>query len=94
MRTRVFLRPEDKSIDVAYEGDVSATLENNARLRSMPQKSDCFKHVASVPHEVIMIWLNEVRARGYNMKYLSQEFNELVNRKLQDPDWKHLRTDK
>ena len=94
MRTRLIVRPEARSIDVVTEGDVEAIIENNKRLQNEPQKSESFRHVASIPHEIYVTWLDEVRARGYNMRALSKEMDELVARKLRDPDWKHLRTDK
>jgi hypothetical protein len=40
-------------------------------------------------------WLNEEHARGNTgLRMFSPEFYALVARKLADPEWKHLRTDR
>jgi hypothetical protein len=40
-------------------------------------------------------WLNEEYALGNTgLRMFTPAFNELVARKLRDPDWKHLRVDK
>lgn len=75
--------------------DVEPLLERNKQLRSMPQKSDWGRHIASIPNVICMQWLNEEWARGNtSITFLSKEFDELVARKLRDPDWAYLRTDK
>lgn len=75
--------------------DVEPILEHNKRLRSTPQKSDWGRHIASIPNVIVTKWLNEEWARGnVSLRYLSKEFDELVARKLRDPDWAYLRTDK
>jgi len=85
----------DKSVTVYSEDDVEATLERNKVLRSMPQNSDWGRHVASIPAIVLVQWLNEEYKRGNNtIKLFDPEFEELVWRKLQDPDWSYLRVDK
>ena len=94
MRTDLIVKPEERSITVVTTGDIEAVLENNKRLRNSPQKSESFRHVASIPPVICIKWLDEVRARGYRMRIFSKEWDELVARKLRDPDWKYLRTDK
>ena len=74
--------------------DVEPILEHNKLLRSMPQKSDWGRHIASIPNIVIVQWLNEEWNRGREIKPFSEEFNQLVSQKLKDPDWAFLRTDK
>ena len=75
--------------------DVEPILEHNKKLQSIPQKSDWGRHVASIPLVIIDKWLREEWDRG-NMSptMVSPEFKKLVKRKLQDPDWRFLRTDK
>ena len=83
-----------KRITVYSTDDVEPILERNKELRSMPQKSDWGRHVATIPNIILVKWLSEEWERGRDIRYLSKEFDELVARKLQDPDWKYLRTDK
>lgn len=75
--------------------DVQPILDHNAALRSERQRSDWGRHVASIPNVIIERWLGEEWARGNTTVRLSgPEFDALVQRKLKDPDYKWLRTDK
>lgn len=98
MQTRVLLEAaphaRDSLIHVHSMQDVEPILERNAMLRSLPQKSDWGRHVASIPNVILVQWLNEEWARGnVALRPFTREFDELVKRKLADPDWKYLRTD-
>jgi len=76
--------------------DVESILEHNKILRDQRQtKTDGLKHVASIPNIVSIQWLNEEYMRGnVNLRMFTPEWDELVTRKLNDPAWKYLRTDK
>lgn len=74
--------------------DVESILERNKLMRSQTQKSDWGRSVADVPVVILLQWLNEEWERGNDIKYLSPEYYALVWKKLQDPDWANLRTDK
>lgn len=75
--------------------DVEDIIERNKALKSMPQKSNWGRHVATIPNNILVIWLNEEHARGNTLLQLyTPEFDALVQRKLADPDWIYLRTDK
>ena len=74
--------------------DVEPILEHNKLLRSMPQKSDWGRHIASIPNIVLMKWIYEEWNAGHEIRMFSEEFNRLVAKRLQDPDWAYLRTDK
>ena len=77
--------------DFSYLEDVEPVLDRNKLLASMEQtKTDGMIHVATIPNAILLQWLNEEWMRGSDMQYLSKEFNELVDRKLKDPDWAHL----
>ncbi len=94
MRKTVEILPQ-RNIVLYHEDDVSDVLEQNKQLRSMPQKRDrVFNHVASIPSVIIVKWLDEERNRGHEVQFLSKEFDELTQRKLNDPEWKYLRVDK
>lgn len=89
------LHVDGKSLTIERVQDVEPILEHNKMLRGIPQKSDWGRHVASVPNIVLEKWLNEEHARGNkSMRFMDEEFRQLVWRKLNDPEWAYLRTDK
>ena len=94
MTTKVRVDLGDRKVIVKSQDDVEPILEYNAIQRTQSQKSDWGRHIASVPPIVCVMWLNECWERGHDIRFGSAEWYELVWRKLQDPDWKHLRTDK
>ena len=93
MRTK--LRLEDGDLIVQRTQDCQPILERNAQLRSQSQNSDWGRHVASIPCVILEKWIGEEWARGNTtIKLFGPEFDRLVARKLRDPDYKWLRTDK
>jgi hypothetical protein len=73
--------------------DVEPILERNKRLRAEPQRSDWGRHVGSIPNVILVKWLDEEHARGNTqLRLFTREFDELVARKLRDPEWAYLRT--
>ncbi len=75
--------------------DVEDIIEHNKQLRRDPQRSDWGRHIATIPNNILNGWLQEEWARGnINMKFLDAEMNKLIDRKLKDPEWAYLRTDK
>ena len=94
MQTEIVKLNERRHIAVYSTDDVEPYLEQNKLLRSMEQpNTDGLKHVASVPNIVMVKWLNEAWQRGQNVRYLSPEWDEMVAKKLKDPEWAYLRTD-
>lgn len=74
--------------------DVEPILERNALLRTMEQKSDWGRHVASIPNVIMERWFNEEYQRGnVSLRLYSKEMDAIVARKLKDPEWAYLRTD-
>ena len=93
--TRVLLDRGERKIIAVTEQDVEPILARNAALRGERQRSNWGRHVACIPNVILVRWLNEEYARGNTrLRLLSPEFDELVARKLNDPDWRFLRTDK
>jgi hypothetical protein len=75
--------------------DVEPILERNKALQGIPQKSDWGRHVASIPCVILERWFNEELARGNtSIKMFGKEMDAIVKKKLADPDWRWLRTDK
>lgn len=74
--------------------DIEPYLEHNKRLRSMEQKNDAWRQTSTIPNIILMKWLNEEIDRGHKgLRLYSKEFDLIIQRKLQDPDWAYLRTD-
>lgn len=95
MQTKLHLDRSEKLIVAESMQDVEPILEHNKALRSMPQKSDWGRHVAKIPNVIMARWLNEEYARGnVGLRMYSKEFDEIVAKKLQDPEWKYLRVDR
>ena len=94
MRTDLVLDRGEKKIIAVTSQDVEPILDRNKALQGEPQACDWGRHVASVPNVILVQWLNEEYARGNTgLRMFTAEFNELVARKLRDPDWRFLRTD-
>lgn len=95
MQTRLTLDAGEGLLVAETMQDVEPILERNKALRSLPQQSDWGRHIATIPNVILVRWLNEEYARGnVGLRIFSKEFDALIARKLRDPDWKHLRTDK
>ena len=94
MRSEIVLDRAGTVIASATQ-DVEPILEHNRQLRGDAQKSDWGRHVATIPNVILLKWLNEAHARGNTgLRMFTKEFDALVKRKLEDPDWKYLRTDR
>ncbi len=73
--------------------DIEPYLEHNKQLRTMEQKGE-WRHTSSIPNIILMKWLNEEIDRGNKgLRLYTKEFDEIIRRKLQDPDYAYLRTD-
>lgn len=72
--------------------DVGSFIEHNKRLQNNPNYKQNgmkkeFLHVAHIPNIIIEKWLKE---EGINV--FKKQDRERVRKKLNDPDWKYLRT--
>lgn len=93
--TRLHLDRGEKLIVAESMQDVEPIIENNKKLKGEAQKSDWGRHIASIPNIFLNRWLNEEHARGNkSIRLFSEEFNKLVQRKLNDSEWQFLRVDK
>jgi hypothetical protein len=93
MRTDLVLDRGEKRIIAVASQDVEPILDRNKALRDEPQTGDWARHVARIPNVILVKWLNEEYARGNTgLRMFTAEFNDLVARKLRDPDWAFLRT--
>jgi hypothetical protein len=63
-----------------------------AGRRTDPQKSDWGRHIASIPNIILVRWMDEDGVNVLGMS--SEEWGKYIKRKLDDPDWRHLRVDR
>ncbi len=83
--------------DIAMEHiqNVEPILEWNRQSRRDEQHSDWGRHVARIPNVIYVKWLNEAHARGNtSLRLFTPEFDLIVQKKLGDPEWAYLRTDR
>jgi hypothetical protein len=74
--------------------DVEDIVEANKQAAALPQASDWGRHVARIPNIFLEQWLNEeYRSGNVDLRLFTPEFDRLIARKLQDPDWRFLRVD-
>jgi len=93
--TRIHLDPNGRGLTIERVQDVEHILARNKALRAQEQRSDWGRHIASIPCVILERWLNEEAARGnQTLRWGSQEFDALIAKKLRDPDWAYLRTDR
>jgi len=95
MLTELSLDRSEKLVVAHTMQDVEPILEQNKELRSMKQKSDWGRHIATIPAVILVKWFNEEYARGnVSLRMFTAQFDEIVHKKLRDPEWAYLRTDK
>lgn len=95
LQTKIHLDSNGQDLAIESIQDVEPILERNKMLRTMDQKSDWGREIAEIPNVVLVRWLNEEQARGNTtIKLFGEEMDRLIARKLADPEWMYLRTDK
>jgi hypothetical protein len=84
-----------KDLAIEHVQDVEPILEHNKLLRGEEQHSDWGRHVARIPNVIYVRWLDEEHRKGNtSLRMFTPAFDEIVQRKLQDPEWAYLRTDR
>ena len=93
--TRLHLDRSEKLIHAESMQDVEPIIERNKKLQGERQRSDWGRHVASIPNIFLNKWLNEEYARGNtSLRPFTEEFNKIVQKKINDPEYRFLRVDK
>lgn len=83
-----------QDLAIEHVQDVEDIIEWNKQARTEDQKSDWGRHIARIPDVIYLKWFDEEHAKGNPVRMYSKEFDEIVHKKLQDPEWAYLRTDK
>jgi len=95
MLRKLFVDGTEKTMTFVNVQDVEPILDFNKAQRDEEQVSDWGRRVARVPNAVLLQWFYEEQAKGNtSLQMYSEEFDRIVARKISDPDWAHLRTDK
>ncbi|NPU67526.1 hypothetical protein HL667_21160 [Bradyrhizobium sp. 83012] len=92
---RPHLDADGSRLVIEHVQDVAPILDWNREARRDAQQSDWGRHVARIPNVIYVKWLNEEYAGGNTrLRLFTPEFDAIVQKKLSDPDWAYLRTDK
>jgi hypothetical protein len=92
MQTSLILDRADRRVIASTWQDVEPILDRNKALQSERQRRGELRHIGTIPNVVLVKWMNEEGANVLKMS--SGEFGQFIKRKLADPDWRWLRTDK
>ena len=95
MYRKLYVDEGDKTLTFVNVQDVEPILELNKAQRSEDQHSDWGRRIARVPNSILLQWYYAEVAKGNtSLQMYSEEFDRIVARKLDDPDYAYLRTDK
>jgi len=95
MEVRIHLDNNGQDLTIEHRQDVNPIIEANKLARTQEQRSDWGREIAEIPNVIYVQWLNEEHARGNtSLRMFSPEFDAIVKKKLYDPEWSYLRTDK
>lgn len=95
MRPRIHLDPNGQDVTILHVQDVEPILAWNKAARSEQQHGDWGRHIARIPNVIYVKWLDEENAKGnVSLRMFTPEFDLIVQKKLIDPEWAYLRTDR
>ena len=92
---RLFVDEGEKRLTFVNVQDVEPILDQNKDDRSEETNPDWGRRFARIPNTVALGWFYDEHRRGnVTLRMYSEEWDRLVWKKLNDPDWAYLRTDK
>jgi hypothetical protein len=72
--------------------DVESIIDRNKSLQNEGQTwAGTFRHIGTIPNVILEKWMNEEGAPNL-LAMSGDEFGQFVKRKLNDPDWRWLKT--
>jgi len=95
LAVKVHLDTNGEDLAVEHVQDVEPILDWNREARREEQNSDWGRHIARIPNVIYVKWFDEEHAKGNTfLRMFTKEFDEIVHRKLEDPEWAYLRVDR
>ncbi len=95
MERKLYIDEGEKRLTFVNVQDVEPILDLNKKQRAEDQHSDWGRRIARIPNTIMLQWYYEEQAKGnITLQMYSDEFDRIIERKLADPDWAYLRTDK
>ena len=92
---RLFIDGNEKTLTFVNVQDVEPILDLNKEERSEDTPAEWGRRYARIPNTTMLEWFYEEHRKGNTeLRMYSEEWDRLVWKKLQDPDWAYLRTDK
>jgi hypothetical protein len=86
---------DERTLTFVNVQDVEPILDLNKEERSEDTPAEWGRRYARIPNTVALQWFYEEHKKGnIELRMYSEEWDQLVWKKLQDPDWAYLRTDK
>jgi hypothetical protein len=83
---------KDGDLTVRRVQDVESIIERNKFLQGEGQTwAGAFRHIGTIPNVILEKWMNEEGAPNL-LAMSGDEFGQFVKRKLNDPDWRWLKT--
>jgi hypothetical protein len=95
MLAKIHLDSNGQDLTIEHIQDVEPILDWNREARREEQHSDWGRHVARIPNVIMVKWLDEELNRGNTtLRMFTPEFDAIVQRKLEDPEYAYLRVDR
>jgi hypothetical protein len=95
MFAKIHLDSNGQDLTIEHLQDVEPILDWNREARREEQHSDWGRHVARIPNVIMVKWLDEELNRGNTtLRMFTPEFDAIVQRKLEDPEYAYLRVDR
>jgi len=92
---KAYYDPAERSFTFQRTQDITDILDRNKELQNLMQdpKAD-WRHTATIPNVIYEKWISEEWGRGNKITSIfGPEMEKVVQKKLQDPDYRWLRTD-
>lgn len=92
---KAYYDQSERAFTFTQTQDITDIIDRNKELQTLMQdpKSD-WRHTASIPNVVYAKWVQEEWDRGNKITQIyGPQMEEIIKRKLADPDNKWLRTD-
>ena len=92
---RLFVDEGEKTLTFVNVQDAEPVLDLNKAERSEEQHSDWGRRIGRIPNTLLLQWYyDEIHRGNTELRMYSPEFDRLMLKKLQDPEYAYLRTDK